>query len=124
MAPEKRQLAEDSYYRAVDALADGDLPTAIHLFQAAIAADASFTDAWHGLIRAMQDSGDLDAALAMALRLAELEPDDVLVHTRLSILYQLQGQIPEAEAESARARVLGWKQQLKNGQDLATGNLS
>lgn len=124
MASEKMRLAEDSYYRAVDALADGDLPTAIHLFQTAIAADASFTDAWHGLIRAMQDSGDLDAALAGALRLAELEPDDVLVHTRLSILYQMQGKIPEAEAESARARVLGWKQQLKNGQELATGNFS
>ena len=46
-------------------------------------------------------------------RLAEIEPDDVLAHTSLSVLYQKKGMIPEAEAEGAKARVLGWKQQLK-----------
>jgi hypothetical protein len=37
----------------------------------------------------------------------------VLAHTSLSVLYMKKGMIPEAEAESAKARVLGWKQQLK-----------
>ena len=46
-------------------------------------------------------------------RISELDPDDVLAHTSLSILYQKKGMIPEAEAEANRARVLGWKQQLK-----------
>ena len=41
--------------------------------------------------------------------------DDVLAHTSLSILYQRKGMVPEAEAEAAKARVLGWKQQLKAG---------
>jgi hypothetical protein len=31
----------------------------------------------------------------------------------LSILYQRKGMVPEAEAEAAKARILGWKQQLK-----------
>ena len=46
-------------------------------------------------------------------RITELDPDDVLAHTSLSVLYQKKGMIPEAEAEGAKARVLGWKQQLK-----------
>lgn len=123
MEIEKRQAAEQIYYSAVDALADSDLPAAIEQFRAAIDTDDSFTDAWHGLIRALQDSGDLDTALSMALRLAQLHPDDVLAHTRLSILYQLQGKIPEAEAESARARILGWKHELKHTQNAVAGDL-
>ena len=55
----------------------------------------------------------VDVGVAVAQRLAEIEPDDVLAHTSLSVLYQKKGMIPEAEAEGAKARVLGWKQQLR-----------
>jgi hypothetical protein len=48
-------------------------------------------------------------------KIAELEPEDVLAHTSLSILYQKKGMIPEAEAEANKARILGWKQELKKG---------
>jgi len=51
----------------------------------------------------------------VAHRITELDPDDVLAHTSLSILYQRKGMVPEAEAEANKARVLGWKQQLKQG---------
>jgi Flp pilus assembly protein TadD len=57
--------------------------------------------------------GLLDDAIAVAQRLAELDPNDILAHTSLSILYQRKGMVPEAEAEANKARVLGWKQQLK-----------
>jgi Flp pilus assembly protein TadD len=67
----------------------------------------------HGLIRALQDSGALDDAITVANRLAEQSPDDILAHTSLSILYQRKGMVPEAEAEANKARVLGWKQQLR-----------
>ncbi len=39
-----------------------------------------------------------DEAIAVAQRLAEIEPDDVLAHTSLSVLYQKKGMILEAEA--------------------------
>jgi Flp pilus assembly protein TadD len=57
----------------------------------------------------------LDDAIAIANRIAEIDPNDVLAHTSLSILYQKKGMIPEAEAEGNKARILGWKQQLKDG---------
>jgi len=110
-----RQRAEDSYYSALDHYAEGRLREAIADYNAAIASDPTFLDAMHGLARAYQDSGEFDKAIEVAHRIVELDPDDVLAHTSLSILYQHKGMVPEAEAEGAKARVLGWKQQLKKG---------
>jgi Flp pilus assembly protein TadD len=69
----------------------------------------------HGLVRALQDLQRYDEAIEVANKIAEIDPDDVLAHTSLSVLYQKKGMIPEAEAEGAKARVLGWKQQLRKG---------
>jgi len=82
-------------------------------YQKSIAADPTFTEAMHGLARALQDLNRLDEAIAVANRIAEIDPDDVLAHTSLSVLYQKKGMVPEAEAEGNKARILGWKQQLK-----------
>lgn len=108
-----RQAAEDHYYSALDHYAEGRHAAAIAEYEAAIAEDGSFLDAMHGLARVLQDTEQYDKAIAVAGRIAELDPDDVLAHTSLSILYQRKGMVPEAEAEAAKARVLGWKQQLK-----------
>ena len=84
-------------------------------YRKSLAADPTFTDALHGLSRALQDLNRLDEAIEVSNRISELDPDDVLAHTSLSILYQKKGMVPEAEAEGNKARVLGWKQQLKKG---------
>ena len=110
-----RQKAEDYYYAALDLMADGKLEEAVVAYRESLVVDPTFTEAMHGLARALQDLQRYDEAIAVAQRLAELEPDDVLAHTSLSVLYQKKGMIPEAEAEGAKARVLGWKQQLKKG---------
>ncbi len=110
-----RARAEDLYYAALDRLAEGDAASAAAGFRAALAADASFLDAQHGLIRALQDAGAYDEGIASAKSLAEQAPDDVLAYTALSILYQRKGMIPEAEEAATRAKLLGWKQQLRLG---------
>ena len=110
-----RQKAEDLYYGALDLMAEGHLEQAVAAYRAAVAADPTFTEAMHGLARALQDLERYDEAIAVAQRIAEIDPDDVLAHTSLSVLYQKKGMIAEAEAEGAKARVLGWKQQLKGG---------
>jgi len=111
--PNARQKAEDHYYIALDLMADGQLEKAVDAYRESLTADPTFTEAMHGLARALQDMQRYDEAIAVAQRLAEIDPDDVLAHTSLSVLYQKKGMIPEAEAEGAKARVLGWKQQLK-----------
>jgi tetratricopeptide (TPR) repeat protein len=108
-----RQKAEEHYYAALDLMADGKLEDAVAAYRESLAADPSFTECMHGLARALQDLHRYDEAINVAEEITKLDPDDVLAHTSLSVLYQKKGMIPEAEAEGAKARVLGWKQQLK-----------
>ena len=108
-----RQIAEDHYYAALDLFADGKHAEAIAEYLKAIEADPTFTEAMHGLARAYQDLEQLDHAIEVAKRIVEIDKDDVLAHTSLSILYQKKNMIPEAEEEANKARVLGWKEQLK-----------
>lgn len=112
---DNRQKAEDVYYSALDLMAEGKLEEAVVAYRESIAVDPSFTEAMHGLARALQDLQRYDEAIDAAKKISEIDPDDVLAHTSLSVLYQKKGMIAEAEAEGAKARVLGWKQQLKGG---------
>jgi Flp pilus assembly protein TadD len=108
-----RQKAEDYYYAALDFVLEGDQERALAEYRKSVEADPTFTEAMHGMSRALQDLDRLDEAIAVANRIAELDPDDILAHTSLSVIYQKKGMVPEAEAEGNKARVLGWKQQLK-----------
>ena len=107
------QKAEDHYYAALDLVSEGEQERALDEYQKSLDADPVFTEAMHGMARTLQDLNRLDEAITVANRIAELDPDDVLAHTSLSVLYQKKGMIPEAEAEANKARILGWKQQLK-----------
>ena len=109
-----RKIAEDRYYAALDLMADGQLEKAVAAYRESLAADPTFTEAMHGLARALQDLQRYDEAIAVATQITKIDADDVLAHTSLSVLYMKKGMIPEAEAEGAKARVLGWKQQLKD----------
>src|ERR1700752_1403887 len=108
-----RQQAEDRYYAALDLMADGKLEEAVVAYRESLTVDPAFTEAMHGLARALPDLQRYDEAIAVAQQITELDPDDVLAHTSLSVLYQKKGMIPEAEAEGNQARILGWKQHLK-----------
>jgi len=110
-----RTTAEEHFYEALDLFAAGKREQAIAAYEAALTADPGYTDALHGLARAYQDLERYDEAIAISKRLVEIDPNDILPHTSLSILYQKKGMIAEAEAEANRARVLGWKQQLQQG---------
>ena len=112
--------AEELYYAAIDLLAEREATRAVAVFRAALLADPDFIDAKHGLIRALQDSGAFDEGITAAKELVEKSPDDVLAYTALSILYQHKGSIPEAEAAGARAKLLGWKQQLRESAEAAS----
>jgi Flp pilus assembly protein TadD len=113
MADDAHQKAEHHYYAALDLVAEGEQERALVEYEQSLAADPAFTEAMHGMARTLQDLNRLDEAIVVAKRIAELDPDDVLAYTSLSVLYQKKGMIPEAEAEANKARILGWKQQLK-----------
>jgi len=104
--------AEDLFYRGIDFFAEGKFEEAITAYQKALEIDPTFADALHGLARACFEKGDYERAIQYAKRIAELDPDAALAHTNLSICYQKMDRIKEAEEEAAKAKVLGWKQQL------------
>lgn len=106
-------MAESSYDHAIEDLAGGDVESAISGFRAALSADPGFSDATHGLIHALKSAGRLEEAVEVTRALIAASPEDPLAHTSLSILYQQQGRIPEAEAAALRAKLVGWKQQLR-----------
>lgn len=115
MSENARQKAEEHYYTALDLFADGKHEDALAEYKRASEADPTFTEALHGMARTLQDLERFDEAIEVSKQIAEIDPDDVLAHTSLSVLYQKKAMIPEAEAEANKARVLGWKQQLKKG---------
>ncbi len=81
----------------------------------ALAADPDSFAAWHAKAEVHFDRRELDEALEAAARAAALAPDDVHIHTTLSRVWMERGDKAKAEHHGARARVLGWKDQLKDG---------
>jgi tetratricopeptide (TPR) repeat protein len=108
----RHATAAELSQQGLDLLAAGRPEEAARAFRDAIAADAHYFEAHHGLVRALRDAGRLEQSIGAALALTALTPDDPLAHTALSISLQTAGHIPEAEAAAGRARILEWKQQL------------
>ena len=100
--------------RGLNLFAAGLPGEAAHVFRASIEADPSNYEAYHGLVRALRDAGLLEQSIAAALALTALTLNDPLAHTALSISLHHAGRVPEAEAATARARVLEWKIQLQS----------
>ncbi len=105
--------ASQLFDQAVDHVADGNIDTAIASYKAALEVDAGFADAWEGLSMAYADKEMWAEALDAAKKVVELTPKEQLAYTNVSRIYQRAGNIAEAEAWAAKARVLDWTQQLK-----------
>ena len=69
------------------------------------------------LATAQMNANLLDDAVASGKRVVELDADDPFGHTSLSMIYMRKGMIEEAEKEQATARMLSWRQELKENPD-------
>ena len=102
------------YREGFQLFADDEVDGAIALYKQAIEADPALAIAWNGLSMACRAKGAIDLGIEAGRKLVELEPDDALNHTNLSILYQAKGMITEAEDEKALAMQLEMKAQRKD----------
>ncbi|MFN8641068.1 MAG: tetratricopeptide repeat protein [Candidatus Binatia bacterium] len=106
---------EELFDRALDAVAEGDAEAAVAAYRDALAVDPDYADALEGLSMALAELGRFEEAIAAAVRVAELQPDEILSYTNVSRIYQKAGDVPRAEEWAAKGRMLDWKQQLKSG---------
>src|SRR5262245_52703724 len=84
---------EEFFEQAVDAFGDDKLHESIGLYRKALELDPNYQDALHGLSMALLNHGQFDEAAQTARRLIEIDGDDVLAHTSLSMIYHAQGRI-------------------------------
>jgi Flp pilus assembly protein TadD len=103
--PDARALYREGFKH----FADDRIDEAVDCYRRAVDTEPDLTIAWNGLSMTLRRKGDLDGAIEAGLKMVELEPDDPLSHTNLSILYQANGMIQEAEDEKALAMQLQLK---------------
>lgn len=119
MSPEQLQSLVD------DATFDytmGDADSALAKLRSATAAAPGSFEAWHALAEINFSLRRLDDALVAAEQAHALRADDLFINTTLSRIWMEKGDKPMAEKFGAQAKILSWKDQLKNpGQ---TGSLA
>jgi len=93
--------------------AEDRIDDAIDCYRRAVDAEPKLSIAWNGLSMTLKRKGDLDGAIEAGLKIVQLEADDPLGHTNLSILYQAKGMIQQAEDEKALAMQLQMKAESK-----------
>lgn len=90
------------------------------LNQAAAAHPDSFA-AWHALAEIYFSLRRLDEALHAAEKAHALNDHDLFINTTLSRIWMERGDKATAEKYGAQAKILSWKDQLKNPQGQADG---
>ncbi len=105
MVPDARALYREGFRH----FAEDRIDEAIDCYRRAVEAEPYLAIAWNGLSMTLRRKGDVSGAIEAGLKIIELEPDDPLSHTNLSILYQEKGLIQEAEDEKALAMQLQLK---------------
>lgn len=107
------ERAQAHFQTALDLFAESKNEEAVAEYHKCLSLNPAHSQALHGLARALQDLNRFDEAVTACKRLVQLEPDDPLSFTALSIALHKKGLIPEAESAANQARILGWKKQLR-----------
>ena len=107
------ERAHAHFQRGLDLFAEGKNEGAVTEYGQCLVLNPAHAEALHGLARALQELNRFDESVTACQRLVQLEPDDPLSFTALSIALHKKGLIAEAESAANQARILGWKKQLR-----------
>jgi tetratricopeptide (TPR) repeat protein len=91
----------------------GDHTAALEKLEQAVKLDPACFAAWHAMAEIQFDQDNFEAALDAGNIAVGIKEDDIHIHTSLSRIWMELGNTDEAEKHGARARILGWKDQLK-----------
>jgi predicted Zn-dependent protease len=99
----------------------GDADAALAKLARATAQVPQSFAAWHALAEINFSLRRFDSALVAAEKAHALRPDDLFINTTLSRIWMEKGDKATAEKFGAQAKMLSWKDQLKNPADHAGG---
>ncbi len=91
----------------------GEEEDAVRKINAATNAAPKSFAAWHASAEIFLNLKRLDDALHAAEQAHQLNPDDLFINTTLSRIWVGKGDKAQAEKFGAQAKMLGWKDQLK-----------
>jgi tetratricopeptide (TPR) repeat protein len=103
---------EELFYEGSDLQGEDRYDEAMACFDKCLEIDSGYCDAILGKAMVHLAREEFDDAIALGHKLVELEPDEILSFTNLSMFYMRAGQIAEAEEAGAKARMLDWKRQI------------
>lgn len=111
-------LADELYDQALKLYTDEKINSAIHFLEDCLTLNPKHKDAYEvlGVILSKTDThspdyqSNLDKAITLMKKLEELEPDNIMAHTNLSIFYMQQGLKELAEEEKAKAMSIQMQQ--------------
>jgi Flp pilus assembly protein TadD len=116
-------ITKDPLILTADATLDftkEDIKTALEKLKMATSIDPNCFGAWLAKSEILYSIRDLEEALSAAEKAQGINPNDVHVHTTLSRIWIEKGDKKKAEKFSLRARMLGWKEQIKNNKKTCT----
>lgn len=95
----------------------GDNDAALEKLRLAVDADPDCFGAWHAMTEVHFSMREFREALSAAEKAYRIDSKDIHINTSLSRIHMELGDKPTAEHFGAQARMLGWKQQLQEGDD-------
>lgn len=116
-APDMRFMA------ALKAHRSGQVDEARQRLEAILAEEPEHEDALEVLGMILGEAGELDRAIEITEKLAELAPQSIMAHANLSRFHMLKGDKETAEDWQAKARVLGWKEEVGRKAANASGGM-
>lgn len=108
-----RQLIDDATFE----FTMGEHTTALKKLGEALAMEPDNFDALLAKAEVHFDLRELDAALDAGNRALQVNSEDVHLHTSLSRIWMEKGDKAQAEHHGAKARMLGWKNELQSKSD-------
>ncbi len=105
-----QQLIDDATFE----FTMGNPEAALEKLDQAVKEDPASFPAWHAMAEIRFDQGNYEQALEAGTIAVGIKEADVHIHTTLSRIWMELGDKDQAEKHGARARVLGWKEQLKD----------
>jgi Flp pilus assembly protein TadD len=108
----------------LDHFANGDFAQCIAVLERALAIDPNDVAALRTIAMAQFRIGDFVRALEFGERHVKAAPKDVMAMSSLSLFLMKNGRVKDAEDASAKAKVMTWRKQLKDGPQQDTPGLT